>query len=283
MYMREYFCGQYFKCQSDAKSLAVIPAVHAGSGQKSYSIQLITGNGAWNADFSCGEMNKSGEILTVGESSFSKSGARISVKTPEVWAEGELFWGRLAPPKYDIMGPFCFVPFMECRHSVYSMKHSVNGKVSVNGEEFIFEDGTGYIEGDRGRSFPKKYLWTQYCFDRGSVMLSAADIPILGRSFTGVIGFVLLDGKEYRIATYLGARLIKLGSREISVLQGDRYLAVKMPEAAPGELRAPCRGKMSRTVRENLSCSVYYCFRKGGETLFEAQAQNASFEYEYPR
>lgn len=26
--MREYFCGWYFKCQSDAQTLAVIPAVH---------------------------------------------------------------------------------------------------------------------------------------------------------------------------------------------------------------------------------------------------------------
>ena len=40
--MKQYFCGQYDKCQSDTQTLAVISAVHGGSR----SVQLITDDGA---------------------------------------------------------------------------------------------------------------------------------------------------------------------------------------------------------------------------------------------
>ena len=72
------------------------------------------------------------------------------------------------------------------------MLHSVSGSIWVNGREYSFEDGRGYWEGDRGRSFPKKYVWTQCSFPDGSLMLSAADIPLAGIHFTGVIGNVCL-------------------------------------------------------------------------------------------
>ena len=67
--------------------------------------------------------------------------------------------------KYDIMGPFVWVPFMEW-HSVYSVQHAVNGTVWINGETYVFQNAHGYWEGDKGRSFPKEYLWTQCCFTR---------------------------------------------------------------------------------------------------------------------
>ena len=35
--------------------------------------------------------------------------------------------------------------------------------------------------------------------------------------FTGVIGVVLLHGKEYRLATYLGAKVIKIQPDEIII------------------------------------------------------------------
>ena len=49
-----------------------------------------------------------------------------------------------------------FIPFMECRHSVWSMRHLVNGELSVNGKRYSFQNALGYWEGDRGSSFPKE-------------------------------------------------------------------------------------------------------------------------------
>jgi hypothetical protein len=109
---------------------------------------------------------------------------------------GDLRYTAPARPRSDIMGPFSFLP-MECRHSVFSMRHGVSGTLRLNGRLLDFEGGTGYIEGDRGRSFPKRYLWTQCSFPEGALMLSVADIPFAGARFTGIIGFVYMNGGKY--------------------------------------------------------------------------------------
>ena len=110
----------------------------------------------------------------------------IHIYTDSLDAEGMIRFGRMSPIRYDIMGPFRYIPFMECRHSVFSMQHTVNGRLRINGVDYIFQDGTGYIEGDRGYSFPKHYAWTQYGFNGGSLMLSVAEIPLGPASFTDV-------------------------------------------------------------------------------------------------
>ena len=44
------------------------------------------------------------------------------------------------------MGPFSFVPFMECYHGVLSMNHSIKGRLDFNGESLSFDNGKGYME-----------------------------------------------------------------------------------------------------------------------------------------
>ena len=99
------------------------------------------------------------------------------------------------------------------------MRHKINGQITVNEQQFKFKNGTGYIEGDSGRSFPSKYIWTQCSFENNSLMLSAADIPFSVIHFTGIIGIVMLDGKEYRIATYLGAKIKNIKGNTVTIKQ----------------------------------------------------------------
>ena len=40
--MRTYFCGRYFRCRSEAQTLALIPAFHRAGGEQACSIQLLT-------------------------------------------------------------------------------------------------------------------------------------------------------------------------------------------------------------------------------------------------
>ena len=54
-----------------------------------------------------------------------------------------------------IMGWYSFVPFMECKHGVVSMFHSLKGGLQIGDRYVDFNDGTGYIEKDWGRSFPE--------------------------------------------------------------------------------------------------------------------------------
>lgn len=280
--VREYFCGWYFKCQNGRQTLAVIPAEHGVGRERSGSVQLITDAGAWFVPYPGQAMRRDGEEILIGENRFGRNGLRLDLQAPGLCAQGELRFGALTPLRYDIMGPFCCVPFMECRHSVVSMRHAVHGKVRVNGEEYGFDGGVGYIEGDHGRAFPRRYVWTQYALPGGSLMLAVAEIPLGGVRFTGVIGAVLWRGREYRLATYLGARVERIGQGEVVVRQRGLRLTARLLEPAGQPLRAPDAGQMQRTIHEHAACSARYLFQQGGDTLFDHEAPDASFEYEYP-
>ncbi len=287
--LTKYFKGWYFKAQNNAQTVALIPAMHiSGNSEKSASIQIISDLGSWCAWFQQEQFSCNGNHLKIkiGGNLFLESGLELNIKTESVTASGHLEFGPLKPVRYDIMGPFRYVPFMECRHSVFSMAHTVNGRLAVNGEEYRFYDGIGYIEGDRGRSFPKAYAWTQYNFVDGTpgcIMVSVADIPLSAIHFTGIIGVVLWRGKEYRLATYLGAKAVRIGSGELLIRQGRFSFTAKLIQNRNKPLYAPVRGGMERFIRESLSCTVYYSFEEAGKKLFEFQTDRASFEYEYER
>ncbi len=280
--MRNYFCGWYFKCQSDTQTLAFIPAIHKSGTNLSCSIQLISEEGAWNIPFPYERFHKSRKKLSIQmeDNHFSETGLRLSLHTPTCSATGSVRFGALSPIHYDIMGPFRYVPFMECRHSVFSMKHPVHGELCINGIPYRFDNGMGYIEGDRGYSFPQRYAWTQCCFCGGSLMLSVADIPLGPLHFTGIIGVIHWKGKEYRLATYLGAKVVRMGNGEIVIRQRDTVLSVKLIEKNPHPLLAPTEGAMNRTIHESASCRASYCFKQNDHTLFSFESSNASFEYE---
>lgn len=207
--MRNYFYGWYFKCQSETQTLSIIPAVHRSGQKKSCSIQVITENHAWNIDYPAAAFHRTGKDIWIGKSRFGERGILLAVHTPELDISGELRFGPLFPLKYDIMGPFSIFPFLECRHSVRSMRHLVCGRIKVNGQEYLFQNADGYWEGDEGYSFPREYAWTQCSFPEGSLMLAVADVPVDSFHFRGVIGVVLWKGREYRLATYLGAKVVQ--------------------------------------------------------------------------
>ena len=282
--MKDEFGGYYFKAQGREKTLAVIAAYHRSGGAETCSVQIISDDGVWSAGYPAGAYRKSkkGFRIRLGENKFTEKGMELNISRPGLEARGRLSFGSFTPIRYDIMGPFCAVPFMECRHTVVSMRHSVNGSIVINGERYIFRDAVGYIEGDRGSSFPKVYSWTQCCFEGGSLMLSVADIPIGPVSFTGIIGVVMLDGREHRIATYLGARAVKIKNGEVTVRQGGTELTARLVEKHARPLAAPVSGSMIRTIHESASCKAYYKLVRKGRVLLELDTDRAAFEYEYP-
>ncbi len=280
--MSGYFYGWYLKCQSGRQTLAVIPAVHKAGDNCTCSIQIITDDNAWTIEFDAKEYRRRGKTIFIGHNRFGEKGIRLAITTSELRIKGELVFGPLSPLKYDIMGPFALLPFMECRHGVWSMKHSVRGNVYINNCKYSFQDACGYWEGDRGRSFPKEYVWTQCCFSEGSLMLSVANIPVAGMYFTGIICVVLWRGKEYRIATYLGAKVVEVQNKTIRIVQGKLELEARLIKTAHRPLNAPVQGEMKRTIHESAACQAFYGFRKAGRTLFAFETDRASFEYEYP-
>lgn len=279
--MPDYFCGWYFRCQSNTETVAVIPSVHKIKTDKFCTIQLITREISCKASWSISCFSRKKDEIRIGQNRFGPEGISLNIHTGDLYAEGSLVFGPFTPLRYDIMGPFRYVPFLQCRHSVYSMHHPVNGILTINGSEYVFKDGVGYTEGDRGYSFPGKYVWTQGSFPGGALMLSIADIPITLCHFTGVIGIVYLDGKEYRLATYLGARAKRIDETEILILQGKLVLKITKEASSGYPLRAPVRGLMCRTIYEHPSCKIHCYFEINGIPMLNTDIPNAAFEYEY--
>lgn len=245
-------------------------------------MQLITNKCSYNIKYPHILFGEKAPRVKIGESAFGERKILLNVNRDNVKAEGVLYFGGLTPLKYDIMGPFAFIsPFMQCRHRIISMKHKVNGTVTINGETFVFRNDSGYIEGDEGSSFPKSYLWAQSFFKNGSVMISAADVPVFGASLFGIIAVVYIDKKEYRLATYLGARAVCVKKNFICIKQGDLILTVKKLSDNSYKLFAPDNGKMNRIIKESPRCSLYCKFRKGDTVIAEFISEQGSFESEY--
>jgi hypothetical protein len=268
--MDKRFEGLYFKQQVHDGVVAVIAALHG----KGALVQIVTPHGALYEAFSDGCRAAGG--YRIGGSLFSPSGLAIDMPG----CRGAVLFRGLTPPRYDIMGPFAALPFMECRHKVVSLRHQVEGSLAVNGREYDLAGGCGYIEGDSGRSFPRRYLWTQCLFEEGSLMLSVADIPV-GRSFfTGIIGFVYMGGREIRLASYLGAKAHR-AEKSVVVRQGDLTFTAEIMSKPTQRLYAPVSGKMVRTIHEAPVCCARYRLFQGGRTLLNLSTDMASFEYEY--
>ena len=291
-YMKSYFEGWYFKQQTENNMLALIPAFHTdGRGNRTASIQIVTENEAWFVPLRGATEAVSRRPLSVraGDSVFTLRGIDLNLVSGGLNAVGQLRFYNVTPVRGDIMGPFRFVPLMECRHSVFSVTHRVDGQVTINGAVRDFTGGVGYTEGDRGRSFPKRYVWAQCSWSDGSpcaLMISAAELSVLGREFTGVTGFVYLRGRELRLATYRGARAVSIGGGALIVRQGAYTLTARLLEEcaqSPGAqiLRAPLGGEMVRQIRERLSCRARFILTERDEVVFDFETDRASFEYEF--
>lgn len=282
MLKQNYFKGWYFKCGSGDNTIALIPAFHRSNGRQTASLQVITKNASYPVLLDTLHCKEKPLSVTSGHCAFSEQGLKLRLQNDTITLKGQLRFRALSPIRYDIMGPFRFIPFLQCRHSVYSMRHQVDGQLICNGQLFRFRGAPGYLEGDCGSSFPERYLWTQCFFKNGSLMLSVADIPILGFHFTGIIGVILIDKKEYRIATYLGARLTYAAGNTVVVRQGSYELTAVLLEKNALPLHAPDNGKMNRTIHESAACKAYYRFSRNGKTLCELISTEASFEFEFP-
>ncbi|ABX41519.1 tocopherol cyclase family protein [Lachnoclostridium phytofermentans] len=302
-----YFEGWYIKQQNEEETIAIIPSFHIDEyGAKSANLQIITKEGAYSCSFSCSEFfaSKRRFFVKLGKSIFTESGMRINLHTENLTVTGRLFFTKKIPSKmkpdivlgdfvnsnepafhplrYSIMGYYDYVPFLPCKHEVVSMLHGVYGTIVINGKRIDFRDGLGYIEKDRGHSFPTSYLWTQCSFKKpsiGSIMASVAELPLLSTTFVGCICAIWYHGKEYRLATYLGGKIVSYSEKGFSIFQGKYLLEVSVIKQEPHSLKAPVKGAMRRRIKESVACKVRYRFYEDGKLLFEVVSNQAGYEH----
>ncbi|MCF0147663.1 MAG: hypothetical protein HUJ77_04610 [Clostridium sp.] len=280
-----YFEGWYFKHQSKELSISFIPGINIKrNGDKYAFIQIITENKSYNIKYDYKDFSISKDKLTIKikDNIFSLNGIIINIKNKDINIKGQLIYNNITTIKGDIMGPFAHFPFMECFHGVLSLNHTVEGSLFINYEEFKFNEDKGYIEKDWGRSFPDKYLWVQSNYFNNndlSIMVSIANIPFLGFKFIGCIAIVYYEGKEYRLATYNGVKIISYNEKEVIIRKGKYRLEIEIEELHPQKLLAPNSGEMIRTITENIACKARFKFYKGNKLIFNLNSDKTSFEY----
>ena len=185
----------------------------------------------------------------------------------------------------NIMGPFSYFPFMECNHAVLSMKSNVSGLLHLNENLINFNNGLSYIEKDWGTSFPSSYIWCQsneFLAFPANFMLSIAKIPLGSFNFNGIISDISFENKEYKFATYYGAKLKKYdvnnNSISVEVVQGNKTLFVSSSSENSNFLLAPSKGKMKKEILESISSKINVQITEKDKIIFSNSGFNSGLE-----
>ena len=290
---KPYFEGYYFRAVAkNGRTISIIPGISRSIGDSHSFVQIIDDRGEssyfrYTADKFV--YSKKVFLINVGENAFSLTGFKLCIKNGADISGTVLFKNTVYFPKSllcpSIMGPFSYVPLLECRHCVISVKSDLEGSINLNGENIDFSGGVGYIEKDWGCSFPSKYVWIQSnCFDgeNAAFMLSTATVPVLGRKIKGLIAFLYDNGKFYQFATYSGACIKQIERHEdtISIVISSylRKMYVNLEPERTGLLKAPVNGKMSRNICESGSGIIDVVLQESGRTVFNSKGRNAGIE-----
>ncbi|WP_458861795.1 tocopherol cyclase family protein [Acidaminobacterium chupaoyuni] len=279
-----YFEGWYFKHQGQEQAFAVIPALHYDRvGKRTATLQIITPESSDCVFFHNDEIrtDQKRKMLQLGANYFAENGIKLSLKGSNIQAEGALEYGPWKLPNSSAMGPFQWIYGLPCYHRVESLSHSIMGRMQLNGQLYSFDGGIGYVEGDRGKNFPRSYLWTQ-CGWHGeeeySVMAAVAELPMMGFFITGCVAMILAGGRQWKISTYQGAKILRYDELEVELIQKNLRLRIALIKPEEQPLQAPKNGVMARVICESLQATVRYRFWEGDRLVFDMTSPRASFE-----
>lgn len=295
---KRYFEGWYFKHVSAGldHALAFIPGISLAGEDSHAFVQVIDGvsGSTWYTRHDLQDFRWSQDRfhVSVGDSTFSREGCSVRLDRDGIQLEAELGYAGAVPfPRRlfspGIMGPFSFIPFMECNHGVVSMNHTLSGGVTLEGNRLDFNGGKGYIEKDWGASFPEAWIWLQSNnFETSpdtSFMLSVARIPWMGKFFMGFLSFFHHRGRVYRFATYNGSKLsgVRFDGRTLTLSVKGRAgrLDITAVMNRSGELKAPASGSMRRMIKESVDSEIELMFRNAdGTEIFSGNGRRAGLE-----
>jgi tocopherol cyclase len=292
---RKYFEGWYFKVlnEEETKAFAIIPGIaidDQGKGQA--FIQVLNGKKqtAQYHKFAIEEFFPSVGIFNIAIQNNNFSLQSLQLDLPEL--KGELHFSNSVPwPNHwyspGIMGPYTFLPLMECYHGILSMDHSITGHLEVEGEVVDFKNGRGYAEKDWGQSFPSAYIWLQsnhFSLPGISLKVSVAKIPYLGYSFVGFIAGLWLGDRLIQFTTYNQSVLRKsaVDTRKVElVMENKKYrMEILVRREATTELASPILGLMDGRIEESMNARVEVNLidRKSGQSIFNDVGRNAGLE-----
>lgn len=299
----DYFEGWYFK-HVDARleeTWSFIPGISRGARRaEGYAfIQAIEGatGGTWWFEYPLEAFSAARSRLAVriGPNYFTDEGIELDLPGlesggPPGGIKGSIRYGPTKPFPFrlltpGVMGPYSFIPFMECRHGLVSADHRLDGSIVVDSRTVDFTGGRGYAEKDWGSSMPRSWIWMQsnnFSNPGNSFMLSLARVPWLGTAFNGFLLVALIGGRLRREASYTGARITSLdladGRVRITIERKNLLVEVNALRAREGLLRAPVHGALSRRIAESVDAMIHIRWVENGSVLFEDDARKAGLE-----
>jgi hypothetical protein len=292
---KSYFEGWYFKVVSadESQAFAFIPGIAMDEkGNQQSFIQVLDGKKRTAEYHQFEEREFSPEFgkfqIKIADNFFSTDNFQLNL--PSV--QGQIRFSEQKPWSNKwyspgIMGPYSFVPFMECYHGILSMDHRIEGQLTIHGEVIDFTNGRGYIEKDWGHSFPSAYTWMQTNhFSKSGISLKAsvAKIPWLGSSFVGFIAGVLIDNRIIQFTTYNGSKLIQsiIDKEKVElILENKKYrLEIKAFREESTQLASPILGFMDGRIEESMTSEIEVLLfdKKNNSILLSDKGRNAGLE-----
>ena len=294
-----YFEGWYFKLvdASEVARYAVIPGIFLSDDPARHHafVQVLDGaTGAASYHRYPAEAFEAAEgafDVRVGPNRFSASGLHLDIDDGERRVTADVALGPLEPWPVrawspGVMGPYAFIPRMECNHGVLSFDHRLDGHLTLDGARIDLTGGRGYLEKDWGAAFPAGYVWMQsnhFATPGTSLVASIAIVPWIRSAFPGFLVGLHHDGLLHRFATYTGARTEHLRITddrvEWTVADRHRQLEVHARRAAAGLLLGPTREQMESRVGETMQAELEVRLRdRRTRTVLEGTGRNAGLE-----
>ena len=291
---KNYFEGWYFKNTNNENGISFIPGININDKEKKAFIQVITNDASYYINYNIQEFEYkiTPFKIQIGKNIFSKNEIHIDIKenTQNLSIYGDIkYWDSknitTSPLNPNIMGPFSYIPFMECNHAILSMQNNTQGSICINNKTINFNNATGYIEKDWGCSFPKTYIWCQsnnFQKTNASFMLSVADVPFKLLTFKGTICVLKTEKQEYKFTTYNNTKLIKYDVNNnilnITLKKGNYILNIKSKYNKGLKLSAPVKGKMSKDIFESISSEITVTLKKDNAIIFADTSKNCGLE-----
>ncbi|CAF3241489.1 unnamed protein product [Rotaria socialis] len=294
-----FFEGWYYKIVLNdyENTLVVIPGVHMNDSNRHSFIMIAYGNISHYFRFPYETISSATDefhfTIDNKKNIFSYDQLIVDVKpnndddaTESFQLNLTLSSNLLVPDLFWIlpgtMGPYSWIPTMQCYHHVLSMKTTIHGSMQMNQNAKQTISGIGYIEKDWGNSFPSIWIWGQAnqwehlpATSSASIFFSLALIPwYFNLEFAGFLIVFEHNNEFYRFNTYLQSiihdLMIDPDTHEISFDVYDVLFQYKLHVSSYSNglnnidgalLYGPRSDRMIKYVKELLTKNIHFDVR----------------------
>lgn len=282
-----WFEGWYFKFQlDDSTTISLIPSLHRTGGEYHGHLQWIIARD--HLIFSNGRRFSRDELavslrpfqLQLGSNRFTQTA--LLIDEPDLQLRAHFDWIR--PYGREIMGPFRpFHGIMPCSHGLLVPRGGAIVSVRSELVSGTWQSGL-YFEKDWGDTFPERYIWLQADFPESASALffSIARVKVGAVAFTGFIGHLVLQGKDYTFATWNLSQCRVRGTQEdlrLTLVNDAVKCHIRIQPQASVRLKSPVDGEMTASIRESLQAPIRVIIKEETGRIHHLGSNRASMEY----